>query len=167
MWAISLDLGNRGGFLSCLLGDECCVCKSAAKSWAKLHQREHRLKGKWNSLALQSLWGVCQPCLSYFWQAKSFNQLFTASFLFTGAAHNNSYQLIIFVLLDKVLFGVTKIKGKQSMSSLFQIHCHCSGPASQQISEHLKSVLSAEQTWTELLSTSTTTTTTTTQTKCF
>lgn len=80
-----------------------------------------------------------------FWQAKSFNQLFSASFLFTSAAHNNPYKLIISVLLDKTVFGVTKIKGKQSMSSLFQIHCHCSGPASQRTFEHLKSVLSAEE----------------------
>lgn len=31
------------------------------------------------------------------------------------------------------------------MSSLLQIHCHCSAPASQHIFEHLKSVLSAEK----------------------
>lgn len=93
-----------------------------------------------------SLWEVTANLVyPIFWQAKSCNQLFSASFLFTSAAHNNPYQLIVSGLLDKVLFGVTKVKGKQSMSSLLQIHCHCSAPASQHIFEHLKSVLSAEK----------------------
>lgn len=170
MGAMSPDLERGGGFLSCLLGDEFCVCKSAAKHGQNICIRQNTA-WKENGIPLHHSFCEVAANLVYpiFWQAKSFNQLFSVSFLFTSAAHTNSYQLIISALLDKVLFHVTKAKGNKAWA----IHCHCSGPASQQIFEHLKSFCLLNRTWTELLftwKTTTTTltiTTTTTQPKCF
>lgn len=146
-WAISLDLEKGGGFISCLLGGMSTVFVSLQqKAGQNICIRENTA---WKENGTPLHCNLCEVSANLvypiFWQAKSLNQLFSASFLFTSAAHNNSYQLIISVLWDKILFDVTKIKWKQNMSNLSQIHCHCSGRASQQIFEHLKSVLSAEQ----------------------
>lgn len=169
MWTVSLDLERGGGFLSCLLGDELCVCKSAAKPGKNIWVRENTA-WKGNGIPLHRSLREVSANLVYpiFCQAKSFNQLFSASFLFTGAAHTNSYQLIISVLLDKVLFGVTKAKGNKAWAVCF------TSTATAGVLPHNRSLGTLNlfcllnRTWAELLFTwKITTTTTTTQPKCF